>query len=93
MFCKHVYGIIHQFVYTMSTAVQKTRQSMYGLREFTACMSNYSAVYLQFHRASWYYHVFYLSNWMYNYIVKKNVKIYIKIYIKIYMKMLLHVSV
>jgi len=45
MFCKYVYSIIHQFVYTTSTAVQKTRQNMYGLREFTACMSNYSAVF------------------------------------------------
>ena len=43
MFCKYVYSIIHQFVYTTLTVVHKIRQNMYGLREFTACMSNYSA--------------------------------------------------
>jgi hypothetical protein len=44
-FCKYVSGVNHQFVYTTLTVVQNIRQNMYGLREFTACMSNYSAVF------------------------------------------------
>jgi hypothetical protein len=82
---KHVMGKTHRKVcaihkYPVSMPHERTKHRPAEEHSITSSVlqKNIIQKFPQFFRASWYYQVLYLSNWMHNSVALKNVKTYIK---------------